>query len=219
MAAVEKQSRPKDSQLAKVYDFLTGEKDDDRVEYVVSLLDSPMARDRIVAFFLSGATLPEISKSLWIPIEVLELFQWLYVNKDEFRHKLEIYQYAQEYMRNVCEEENEEWLKLGLEIGPLALIYKHLHGHENLPIDARMLTREMINQAFHLSMLARGNQITSSVAKEAYKWMGSASRMALSYDKLGLDDTAEDEALVAIERRKMTRTPEEAEVPPDTILH
>lgn len=217
--ALEEKKPPSDPTLQHIYGVMCGTIEDTTVISAIGLIQEPMVRDRLVAYFLSGATLREISASLWIATNILEVFEDLYINKREFGHKLEIHLFAKEYVKNSESDDCEEWIRLGLEVGPSALIFKHLHGHEDLPVDSRMITREIIQQAFHLGSLARANSVTSATSKEAFKWLGAAAKIATTYDKLGMDDGSEDEAIAAIEERKMTSTPDEAQLLPDKILH
>ncbi|RLC86818.1 MAG: hypothetical protein DRJ03_07625 [Chloroflexi bacterium] len=219
LRAIEEKKPPTDLMLNRVYEVMCGTVENANISGAIGLLQEPMVRDRLVAYFLSGATTKEIGDSLWISMEILEIFEDLYVNKQEFRHKLEIHLFAQEYVKNSDSEDCEEWIRLGLEVGPTALVFKHLHGHEDLPVDSRMITREIIQQAFHLGRLARANSVTSATSKEAFKWMGAAARIATTYDKLGMDDGSEDEAIAAIKQRKMTNTPAEANIQLDDVLN
>lgn len=219
LKSIEDNVPPADLGLAHIYAVINGTDTDENVEYALDLIREPLVRDRVVAYLLSGATMPEISSSLWIPIEILDLFQDLVVNRQEFRHKLELHMYAQRYIEEIGSEGCDEWIRLGLEVGPTALIFKHIHGHEDLPVDSRMITREVIQQAFHIGKIARANPIGSTATKEAFKWMGAAARFASTYDKQGMDDGTETEAIASIERRKMTNTPDEVDIAPEDIIH
>lgn len=218
LVALKEKKAPTDPLVLAVYNTYLGKNNNALYSYACDLARIPDNRDVIVAFFLSGATVEETSHSLHIPTNVLEVFGKLVIDLSTFRNKLELLRYAQEYKRRATKK-GAELVELGIVQGPFSLMHYFRHGHEEIPVDAKVYAREMMQQAFYFGMLSRGNSIKAPVTKEAWKWLSTTAGLIKDYDRLLGDSHDSDEALLEIEKKKMTQTPEEFGVNPKEFLH
>lgn len=218
LKAIQSNTEPTDPVVLEAYNSRLQVVKNDDYEYACDLAQELEDRDVLVAFFLSGADPEEISNSLHIPIPVLEIFKKLVIDLSVFRNKLEMFRYAQHY-RSSATEKGSQLVELGVVQGPFALLHHFLHGHEELPVDAKMYARAMMQQAFYFGMMSRGNTIKSSVTKESLRWLATTATLLKDYDRILGDSHDSDEALLEIEKRKMTQTPLELGTSVDEILH
>jgi hypothetical protein len=207
--------------LYGVYEVANNQKDDEAIRAALDLGESDYHRDCIMAFILSRATLEETSKSLEIPYEVLEVFEKLFFEKSEIRNKLDHFVYAREYQKNVAQEEGKWLIDTGLSGGPVILQDRFLLGHEELNIDVRGVSRKMINTAYTIGMVARGNSLTSEASKQALRWFDSVTKLLSAHEKLRMEEIDEniDDAVIAIKQQQLTHTPEELKILPENIMH
>jgi hypothetical protein len=219
-SAVENKRVPKDAFLVDVCDVKQGNKSDATIEETLAYIASDYHRDILVAFLLSGMPEDEIAEFLRLDRTVLDQFQLLLVNPVEFRNKLDIFWYAEQYVKNKCgNERGQQVVKAGIQLGPAGLIHQFTHGDEDIRIDTKKITKKMLQVAFVLGQLARGNPVTSAQSKESLKWVGAANQLAKQVEHLGADTSDADEALLAVEERKLARTAEQAGISADDILH
>jgi hypothetical protein len=210
-----------DAWLYRVYQAVIGEEDDEQLRYLYELCDSSYHRDCIMAFLLSRATLDETSKCLEIPITIIQGFAKLLFDTDELRNKLDHILYAREYQANVAQEEGKWLIDTGLTGGPVVLQDRFLLGHEELNIDVRSVSRKMINTAYTIGMVARGNSLTSEASKQALRWFDSVTKLLAAHEKLRMEEIDDniDDAVVAIKQHQLTHTPEELNLLPENIMH
>lgn len=218
LQAIKSETPPTDAVALLAYDAHTKQLDDDPHAYACDLAFNQDDKDILVAFFLSGATTDEISKSLGIPESVLIIFQKLVIDPSVFRNKLEMLRYARDY-RQRATEQGAKLIELGMSQGPFGLMYHFLHGHEELPVDTKAYARSMMQQAFYFGLMSRGNNIRSSVSKESLRWLAATSNLMKDYDRMLGDSHDSSEALLEIEKRKMTYTPDELGVNVEDFLH
>lgn len=216
--AIHSETEPADPFLLDIYLAQIGKKDNETYKYAYDLASVIDDRDVLVAYFLSGAEISEISTSLAIPVAVLEVFSQLIIDKSVFRNKLELLRYAEFYKTNATAK-GGELIELGVVQGPFALMHYFLHGHEELPVDSKMYARAMMHQAFYFGMMSRGNNIRSGVTQQSLKWLSATASLLKDYDRILGDSHDSDEALLEIEKRKMTQTPKELGVNVADILH
>lgn len=221
LTAKDSSSLINDMWLYGVYEVAVSEKEDDVIRIALDLGESDYHRDCIMAFILSRATLDEIAKSLEIPYEVLEVFEKLFFEKSEIRNKLDHIMYAREYQKNVAQEEGKWLIDTGLSGGPVILQDRFLLGHEELSIDVRGVSRKMINTAYTIGMVARGNSLTSEASKQALRWFDSVTKLLSAHEKLRMEEIDEniDDAVVAIKQHQLTHTLEELKILPENIMH
>jgi hypothetical protein len=210
-----------DPWLYGVYQAVMDETDNAHFIYVYELCNSNYHRDCIMAFMLSRASNEEISSCLELPVRVVQDFAKLMFEKEEIRSKLDHILYAREYQNNVAEEEGKWLIDTGLSGGPTVLQDRFLLGHEELSIDIRSVSRKMINTAYTIGMVARGNSLTSDASKQALKWFDSVTKLLAAHEKLRMEEIDDnvDDAVVAIKQHQLTHTPEELKLLPDEIMH
>lgn len=210
-----------DPWLYRVYQVVTGKSSDENIFYAYELCNSDYHRDCIMAFLLSRASFEETSKCLEIPIDVLISFSKLMFERDELKSKLDHILYAREYQNNVATEEGKWLIDTGLTGGPVVLQDRFLLGHEELSIDVRGVSRKMINTAYTIGMVARGNSLTSEASKQAQRWFDSVTKLLAAHEKLRMEEIDDniDDAVVAIKQHQLTHTPEELKLLPEEIMH
>jgi hypothetical protein len=210
-----------DSWLYGVYEVAVGSKTDDNIQAALDLGDSDYHRDCIMAFLLSRSPVQEISGCLEISASILEIFEKLFCDKSEMRNKLDHILFAREYQKNVAQEEGRWLIDTGLTGGPTVLQDRFLLGHEELNIDVRSVSRRMINTAYTIGMVARGNSLTSEVSKQALRWFDSVTKLLSAHEKLRMEEIEEniDDAVIAIKQQQLTHTPEELKILPENIMH
>jgi hypothetical protein len=210
--AIEERQAPLDPTLKKLYDVAVGITRDEMVQYAIDLIEVPEDREVLTAYFLSGATLVEISSSLRIPEDVLSLFSWLAIDMSEFRNKLEIRRYAEEFSQTASVK-GQKLISLGIVQGPAALEYHYLHGRETLDVKREEVAKELLSQAYFNGRLARGNSLVSEHAKESLKWTSAAAKALELVESLNISTNKDDDALEAVRKRVVTKTAEEAGIP------
>ena len=207
--------------LYGVYEVAAEEKFDESIIYAIDLGNSEYHRDCIMAFLFSRASLDEISKCLEIPFDILDVFEKLFFDRSSIRNKLDHILYAREYQKNIAQEEGKWLIDTGLSSGPIVLQDRFLLGHEELTIDPRSVSRKMINTAYTIGMVARGNSLTSEVSKQALKWFDSVTKLLAAHEKLRMEEIDEniDDAVIAIKQHQLTHTLEELKLLPENIVH
>ena len=210
--AIDEKQAPLDPTLKKLYDVAGGITCDEMIQYALDLVEIAEDREVVTAFFLSGASISEISRSLRIPEDVLSLFSWLVIDMSEFRNKLEIRRYAEQYSRDASLK-GQKLVSLGIVQGPAALEYHYLHGRETLDVNREEVAKELLSQAYFNGRLARGNSLVSEHAKESLKWASSAAKALELVENLNISTNKDDDALEAVRKRVVTKTAEEAGIP------
>lgn len=217
--ALEDKRVPKDTFLAEVCEVYLDRTKDEVLAEVIEYIEDDFYRDTLMAFFLSGMAIEKIATFLRFNLKTLSYFEMLMVNPCEFRNKLDIFWYAEKYVDNCDNERGKQIVKAGIQLGPFGLLNQFPHGDEEIEIDTKMITRRMLQIAYTMTQLARGNPITSAQSKEALKWSGLASRAVKEAERVGADTTETDRALLAVEERKLVRSANEAGIIPGDILH
>lgn len=211
----------RDPLLQKIDAIRRGTKHDTDIEYTLDLIEDVNSHDEIIAFLLSGADLVTIATWIQVPLTVLELFCELCFDRAEFRNKLEWRAYATKYAREYAQPEHVDLIRSAVLLGPSYMMYYFQQGNEQVALDPRDFAKSLIQQAFHLSRVARGNPINSPATKESLRWLNAASKLLTGYDKVVGDEMSDDdnEAIVAIEEVKITRTVEECGFDKESVIH
>lgn len=213
---------PGDPFLKRVYSVMVGETEDETVQYALEKIAEPKDRDAIVAYILSGATNEMIANSLWIrSTEVVDVFSKLYMDITVFRDKLEHLRYCEYYLEDRCEddERNQALIQQGISHGPKALELWWKRAKDEVNIDRDDIADAVLRMAFTNAMAAKDVSVTHPIAKEAHRWVKTALD-AIQVRDADRDDLGEDlDAMLAIEKHLSTKTPEEANVPLDQIMH
>lgn len=205
--AVVNKTSPLDPFLRRCYLHLTGEQLDEKVGRTMDLIDVPKDREVLMAFLISKATKEEIATSTWVEEELVEMFELLCFDPQAFRNKLEFIRYAKEYAAT-CTDYGRKLIDTALTVGPSYLIYMHALGREEIPLDADMFMRTLVQEAFHLGIVAKGNSITSAASKESFKWMRAAHELVAAYRNTKAPATAEDDAVFALQEGRQQHIPD-----------
>ncbi len=219
-SAVEVTEPPEDALLRDVYNVILGESKHETIMYVLELYHTHKSRDTLVAFFLSGAELPQIMQGTGVDADALRMFEQLFIDSTVFRNKMEWRAYAEYYVDQCCADENGQLqVKKGHLDGPITLMAHWAKGNEVITLtDQQILTQQAL-MAHTKALAARNAGITDIEAKEAYRWGQFAVNTAQR--RSNLQDTADVEmdAIVAIQKRKATLEAEEAGLSLSEILH
>jgi hypothetical protein len=219
LVASKKETR--DPLFQKIDAVRKGTKRDEEIEYVLDLIENPHYRDEITAFLMSDADLDMVSTWTRVPISVLELFCELCFDRAEFRNKLEWRAYAIKYANDCALPEHADLIRSAILLGPTYMMYHFQQGNEQVVLDPKDFAKSLIQQAFHLSRVAKGNSINSPATKESLRWLNAAAKLLTGYDKVLGEDINDDdnEAIVAIEKVIISRTTEECGFSKDAVIH
>jgi hypothetical protein len=103
--------------------------------------------------------------------------------------------------------------------GPIALKSKFCLGYEMPSIDQDYVNHRMYMTAVSFGLMSRGNALSSREGKEAMRWFQQATDMSVMYRKLQEGNNDSQDAIVAIEQRKLIHKPEDAGINRSEILH
>lgn len=210
---------PQDDFQLKVYNVIIGESLDPFMTHVLEIHEMPQFRDTMTAFFLSGATLDQIHIGLKVDMETLAAYEKLFFDRSAFRNRMEERFYAEMYLDSESfSDDGRQQIKCGLLYGVYSLLERWMGG-DIIEIPAREVASKFIMTAFNKAQIAKNSSINSPEAREAFKWGVSSVRTTIEKDAMKDADNIETNALVAIQKRKATLTPQEAGIPLDQILH
>jgi len=183
--------------------------------YAYDLFADDDHRPVLDAFLLSGATLDVITAVLFIPIPVLQIYEYLFFDRTSFRNRLEKISYASTYVGSAFAK---ELLKTGIMVGVDYLIWTY-GGKED--VDTRLVVRHTMVDAYYRGMAHKGNSLTSGVSKESQKWWGTAIKNAEILEKMDPRTTKQaiEELRIALETTDETTPVEQSPVSLEDILH
>lgn len=225
--ALETKNPPASDSLRRIYTFcislpkkILGELsyEEETIQQAVDIIRITEDRHTLMIFFLCGATNEEISKSLYIPMDVVLLVQQLIFDKEEFRNKLEQRRYTREYADQLSKE-NKKLLEAGVALGPGYLVAFFRQGHEVIDVDEKRYGKLLLEQAAHKGLVAKGNPITSKASQFSKGWSKDAVGMLMNSEKLGFETGVSDRAQALLDEDDTTQTVEEAGLTIDDIHH
>lgn len=218
--ALEAKVAPTDDFLQRVYSVMLGETKDEIITYVLEVYSDHYQRDNVFAFFLCDAHLEQIEWSLRLPLDVLAIFEQLFIDRKAFRNKMEWRLYAENYAEHCClNDETSRIVKIGIMDGPIPLQDYWALGNEVVEVPQHMLIQKVISTAFLKASAGRRAPIASIAAREAHKWGVTAVRILAESANIKDKSGMETDAIVAIQKRKATLTAEEADLDLGEILH
>jgi len=190
------------------------------IEQAYELILDRDTRDILTAYFFSRAGHSHISRVTEIQQDVLEHFRYLVSDVSVARNKLEHRRWAETYYEELAHTE------VGASLVRGAILYgpDFLDNHIKLGIESPVLNikdyaERMLQQAYHMAMLATGAQPTSELANSALKWYKAATSMLTAYSNLESSEDSKTEALVAIRRHREAKKPKELGINPADILN
>ena len=208
------------STLHRYYRVATSQSYDKAIEDAFELGLHAEHRDILVAYFLSRAPLAHITKVTEIPPDVLGHFRELFANLDVVRNKLEHRTWAEKYYNEKAGSDSGAALvRGGIIYGPRFLDSHIQLGIEIPCIDPKEFAERMIHQAFYMATLSIGSDPTSVAAKESLKWYKAATGLLTAYSNMDTSNSARQEALVAIQERRNTITPDTLGINPSDIAN
>jgi hypothetical protein len=161
----------------------------------------------------------DLEESLELPPEVIDSIARLFFDRTKIRTKLDHIEYAREYIEKFASPEGKSLIYLGMTSGPIPLKNKFCLGYEMPNIDQDYVDHRMYMTAVSFGLMTRGNALTSREGKEAYHWFQQAADMSKTYRKLQQGDDDSQDAIVAIEQRKLIHKPEAAGINRNDVLH
>ena len=176
--------------------FLDGDTDNisSSLQHAHEIYSDPYKKEVLEAFILSGATTDEISTSLRLNTEVIEIYKYLFFDTSVFRDELEIESYVHTYP-----DEYGKKLKINaITIGKDYLFFRFSRGKKDLDLDLAL--KSMVETAFMLSKATKLNPLDSSVSKEARQWAQLAGKLIETYYKVtGGKDSKQGELKIVLE--------------------
>lgn len=216
--ALGEETPPADALLNKVYSVIRGTTQDLVVRYAVDLIENMTHRNSVTAYFLARATIPQISKGLSIPENVLELFALLCIDLTVFRNKLELRDYTQYYIENCCVDEmRRKEVQVGYTNGAIALDFSW--SPEEASVTEKQVTKAALALSYTKMIIARDAPLLSPSCKEGLKWANFALKAAPVHTNIPDKNAEETDALAAIERHRAARKVQQLGVDPDQLLH
>lgn len=186
------------------------------VRYAYDLYSDTAQRAVLDAFALAKVTAEATAKIFEIPVSVIETYRYLFMDTGAFRNKLELRVFAQDYDGDAA---GRELVRTALQAGPEYLRWAYGDGSVDL-VDSRTVVRRAMHDAHFRSLAHKGNALTSGMAKEAHKWMGTATRYAQVLEAMDpqTSQNAIAELRLVIEGRDNTHSTDAAPVPVTEIL-
>lgn len=217
--ALDEEKPPKEPFLKAVYDVMLGNITNEDIAETLELIKIPEYREPLVAYFLSGASIKEMSDNLRIDVKILRNFEKLMMDRTAFKHKLHWRLYAEKFAENCETEEGQKLVRSGMLMGPMAIAFHLQHGNERITVSDKELAEKLAQTSFFKGVIAKGAPVTSAEAREAFRWSQLHMKQVAAKKNIDDSDDLETDALAAIERFVSTKTPEEVGVKTDEILH
>jgi len=213
--AVTDKKMPEDLYLARVYKVMTGETQDDTIAFALDIINTPVERDCLVAYFLAGASVEYICKSLGLKDEVCRNFGYLYIDMDTFRYRLEVLRYADYYMCTIATKQQQELIKQGLHQGPEYITY-HINPVMHEQLSNEKVANKMLALSFYTASVAKSLGIESSASKQALRWMGTATKI-LTISGQNVQDP--DDFNISLIELQQPQTLETMQLTSDNLVH
>jgi len=208
------------SWLHRYVEVAHGRAEDRPIELAFELILNRDHRDVLTAYFFSRADIGHIMKVTEIPPDVLDHFRRLVADLSVVRHKLEHRSWAEKYYREQANSDTGASLVRGAILYGPAFLDNHIKlGIETPLLNVKEYAARMLQQAYHMAMLATGSDPASPVSTEALKWYKAATSMLTAYSSLDTTDDARTEALVAIKKHRETKTPQDLGIDPSDVLN
>jgi hypothetical protein len=223
LRAVDGKAVPSDPFIKSVYNVMVGTTQDDTIQYAIDKIEEQRDRDSIVAYILSGASHEVIAESLWInSVPVVDVFAKLYMDISVFRDKLEHLRYCEYYLENICpedDERNQALIRQGISHGPKALELWFKRSGDDVSIAKEDITNAVLQMAFTNAIAAKDVSVTHPIAKESHRWVKTAlDAISVRDEHNGLGDDELD-AMLTIKKHLSAKSPQDAGITPEDIMH
>jgi len=218
--AISKKVPPSDPWLEVLYELYIGKRvGTESQEILLNHVFSLFKRDALMAYFFARCSTLDIEESLELSPEIVEGVARLFFDRTQIRTKLDHFEYARDYVDRFASPEGRNLIALGMAGGPLALKNKFCLGYEMPTLDQDYVNHRMYMTAVSFGLMARGNALTSKEGKEALRWFQQATDMSVMYKKMQESSNDTQDAIVAIEQRKLLHKPEAVGINRSEILH
>lgn len=168
----------------------------------LALINTESHRFSLIAYFLSGASVEQISASLGIEEDVVDMFGQLIVNLREINNKLELRDYARKMESECYDADIKREIQGGYLHGPAYLQLAWKHGDEPIDIKEKDITRSMLMLGFEKGLLSRNAPINSAETREALKWSGHILKVIPVHNSIEEKQSLLEEAILAITKRQ-----------------
>lgn len=208
---------PEEPRMQQLYALLSGSEAAATIRYAYDLYNNLEHRIAVDAFFLASTPRDLISTTLAIPVEVLDVYSYLFMDVSVFRNKLEILTYAKDYAGGA---HAKEMMRTAATVGSEYLLW--MYGNPDTEtVDSRYIVRRVMVDSYFRGLAHKGNPLTSAMAKEAKSWLSMSISNAALIEKIDprTAKAAVNELRIAIEGKDTTVAPEQAPVPIEEILH
>lgn len=212
---------PDDVFIRRVCHVLRGTLRDEDIEEALYIHNVPFERNTLIAFIVCGASFSQIVQALGVKESVAHVFEKLFLDRSTFKNKMEWRMYVKYYIQNCGSKELATQIEAGMVHGPLVLVDRWTMGQDApLELPARDMISKWAMTSYSKAMVARSAPITSQAAKEAFKWGAMAVKSIAEWQAIATAEATDaPNALVAIEQRKASFTPDEVGINVDTIEH
>jgi len=187
---------PEDPLALRVYLVKTGKEKDDIIRRALDIIEEPEYRDTVIVYYLCEATPEEISGSLRISLEVLEVIKAMVCDMSVFEHKMELIRYIRHF-GTIAHDNIKQHVEDGLNCGPSYLINHFKMGHEQARVNRDEMLNEMAALAYNSSRLLKSHP-TPQMVDQFVKLSTVAQKSIVLCDRTNDVRTSAIEALVEI---------------------
>jgi hypothetical protein len=197
---------PPDELAKKVYDVEQGRAEDAVISHALAVFRLPPKRDVLTAFLLSKATLVQAEKGTWIPEEVCQMYERIFLDPDQFQDKIDLYTYAHYYRDEVCLEKNRIQIEKALTDGPYALLEEWSVGNEIIVIPDDEVASKLLGIALAKVSAAAQSSILSEASREGLRWANFAAKTLDTRNKLNPTPADADDLMMDLEKEKVNES-------------
>lgn len=195
---------PQDPFLLRVYNVMMDIDTDEEVSEALTHYHIPFKRDTLISFFLSKATLDQTHTGTWVKTPVLEIFEKLFVDPEQFRDKMDLRMYAQFYRDTICVEEYRPVLDMAVAEGPYALLQYWATGNELVRMPDDEFATKLAMAAYVKVMATNQESILSAASQESLKWLKAANQLLNARNRLNPTPKDNEDLLFGIKDREVT---------------
>lgn len=193
---------------------------DANVVYAFELYQEPRHRQALDAFSLALAPPAVIQEVTEIPVAVIKVYQYLFMDTGVFRNRLERFSFAADYATIYgCEEHVGERMRTAVTAGVDYL--RWVYASPNPDANPKQIIRDSMLDSFYRSMVHKGNSLISGVSKEAVKWMQTSVKFARMLEDID-PQTAKagaEQLVITLKAPDMKYSAPAEAVSPADILH
>lgn len=161
----------------------------DGVTYALDIYLNDYEREIMQAWIVSGADDALINQILSIPVEVTQVYRYLFCDMGVFRDRLDLMSWVQGY-RDAANTtaQGDTLLRTAVMQGPKALAW--IYGRGMTEVDPAEVLKNAMSDAYFRGSNNRDHKVSSKEAQITHSYMETASKIAMVLDKKRPSDTA-----------------------------